>query len=261
MEQHRAFAASIFQNSTQAAEGSSNVGEMQNSVLVEILSRMGDLDHFQDHQSACIGGSGHMIELASNGIQHITHPQSSGTHELSQELIVELPTTEISQQASCSKRGRPGRPKVRPAKDRQAWHYHLGGVRHCRVPITPEIREALEVAYISRIMSKNFRKEGQPEKERLAQVTGMEIDKIQEWFKNRRKKDKLISERQQGKKQLKGHRGRRSNSNGSIGSSQGITADEGSVVGQDPLLDPAETVTVVSSSDQNPAVQEEVILT
>ena len=204
-----------------------------------------------------------MIELASNGIQHdlsIAHPQSSGTQELAQELIVELPTTELSQRSSCGKRGRPGRPKVHPAKDRQAWHYHLGGVRHCRVPITPEIREALEVAYISRIMSKNFRKEGQPEKERLSQVTGMEIDKIQEWFKNRRKKDKLITERQQGKKLPKGHRGRRSTSNGSTGS-QGFTADEGSVVGHDSLLDPAETVvTVVSSSDQNPVVQEEVLL-
>lgn len=125
------------------------------------------------------------------------------------------------------------------------------------MPITPEIREALEVAYISRIMSKNFRKEGQPEKERLSQVTGMEIDKasqgcivlvkfhlpcddalhiqIQEWFKNRRKKDKLITERQQGKKLPKGHRGRRSTSNGSTGS-QGFTADEGSVVGHDSLL-------------------------
>ncbi|KAL5457077.1 hypothetical protein EMCRGX_G034314 [Ephydatia muelleri] len=196
-----------------------------------------------------------MIELASNGIPHdlsVTHSHSSGTQELAQELIVELPTTELSQPSSCGKRGRPGRPKVRPTKDRQAWHYHLGGVRHCRVPITPEIREALEVAYISRIMSKNFRKEGQPEKERLSQ--------IQEWFKNRRKKDKLISERQQGKKLPKGHRGRRSTSNGSTGS-QGFTADEGSVVGQDSLLDPAETVvTIVSSSDQNPAVQEEVIL-
>ena len=58
---------------------------------------------------------------------------------------------------------------------------------------------------------------------------------IQEWFKNRRKKDKLISERQQGKRLPKGHRGRRSTSNGS-GGSQGITADEGSVIGQDSLL-------------------------
>ena len=90
MDQHRAFAASIFQNSTQvtfltadyhalssalyvqATESSSNAGEMQNSVLVEMLSRMGDLDHYQDHQAACIGGTGHMIELASNGIQHVS---------------------------------------------------------------------------------------------------------------------------------------------------------------------------------------------
>lgn len=27
-------------------------------------------------------------------------------------------------------------------------------------------------------MSKNFRKEGQPEKERIAQLTGLELDKV-----------------------------------------------------------------------------------
>lgn len=47
-----------------------------------------------------------------------------------------------------------------------------------RVPLTPEIKEVLEVAYVSRIMSKNFRKEGQPEKERIARITGMEFDKV-----------------------------------------------------------------------------------
>ena len=36
----------------------------------------------------------------------------------------------------------------------------------------------LQVAYVSRVMSKNFRKEGQPEKERLAKITGMDIDKV-----------------------------------------------------------------------------------
>ena len=54
----------------------------------------------------------------------------------------------------------------------------LGGVRHSRVPLSPDIKEALEVAYISRIMSKNFRKEGQPEKERIARITGLELDKV-----------------------------------------------------------------------------------
>ena len=34
------------------------------------------------------------------------------------------------------------------------------------------------MAYVSRIMSKNFRKEGQPEKERIAQLTGLELDKV-----------------------------------------------------------------------------------
>ena len=47
-----------------------------------------------------------------------------------------------------------------------------------RVPLTPEMREVLEVAYVSKIMSKNFRKEGQPEKERIARITGMDIDKV-----------------------------------------------------------------------------------
>ena len=49
---------------------------------------------------------------------------------------------------------------------------------YCRVPLTPELREVLEVAYVSKIMSKNFRKEGQPEKERIARITGMDIDKV-----------------------------------------------------------------------------------
>ena len=50
-----------------------------------------------------------------------------------------------------------------------------------RVPLSPELKEVLEVAYVSRIMSKNFRKEGQPEKERIARITGMEFDKVA-WF-------------------------------------------------------------------------------
>ena len=48
----------------------------------------------------------------------------------------------------------------------------------CRVPLTPEIKEVLEVAYVSRIMSKNFRREGQPEKERIAQTIGMDLEKV-----------------------------------------------------------------------------------
>jgi hypothetical protein len=92
---------------------------------------------------------------------------------------------------------------------KQPWHYHLGGVRHCRVPLSAEIKEALEVAYVSRIMSKNFRREGQPEKERIAQLTGLEIEKVQEWFKNRRKKDKLVQSRINSKGTPKGKRGRK----------------------------------------------------
>ena len=34
------------------------------------------------------------------------------------------------------------------------------------------------MAYVSRIMSKNFRKEGQPEKERIARITGISLDKV-----------------------------------------------------------------------------------
>ena len=48
----------------------------------------------------------------------------------------------------------------------------------CRVPLTPEIKEVLEVAYVSRLMSKNFRREGQPEKERIAQTIGMDLEKV-----------------------------------------------------------------------------------
>lgn len=47
-----------------------------------------------------------------------------------------------------------------------------------RVPLSMDVKEVLEVAYVSRIMSKNFRKEGQPEKERIAGVTGMELEKV-----------------------------------------------------------------------------------
>ena len=55
-------------------------------------------------------------------------------------------------------------------------------MRHSRVPLTPELKEVLEVAYVSRIMSKNFRKEGQPEKERIARITGMDLDKVRVCF-------------------------------------------------------------------------------
>ena len=58
--------------------------------------------------------------------------------------------------------------------------YRVVSIRCCyyRVPLTPELREVLEVAYVSKIMSKNFRKEGQPEKERIARITGMDVDKV-----------------------------------------------------------------------------------
>lgn len=56
--------------------------------------------------------------------------------------------------------------------------HSVGGIRHCRIPLSPQIKEVLEVAYVSRIMSKNFRKEGQPEKERIAHITGMDLDKV-----------------------------------------------------------------------------------
>ena len=51
-------------------------------------------------------------------------------------------------------------------------------MRHSRVPLTPELKETLEVAYVSGIISKNFRKEGQPEKERITRITGMDLDKV-----------------------------------------------------------------------------------
>ena len=49
---------------------------------------------------------------------------------------------------------------------------------HHRVPLSVEVKEVLEVAYVSRIMSKNFRNEGQPEKERIAKITGIELEKV-----------------------------------------------------------------------------------
>lgn len=36
----------------------------------------------------------------------------------------------------------------------------------------------LEVAYVSRILAKSFRKEGQPEKERIARITGLSPEKV-----------------------------------------------------------------------------------
>lgn len=47
--------------------------------------------------------------------------------------------------------------------------------------MSAEIKEALEVAYVTRIMSKTFRKEGQPEKERIAALTGLELEKVSKW--------------------------------------------------------------------------------
>ena len=38
-----------------------------------------------------------------------------------------------------------GRPRIHPPRERNEWHYHLGGVRHCRVPLNPELKEVLEV--------------------------------------------------------------------------------------------------------------------
>ncbi len=48
----------------------------------------------------------------------------------------------------------------------------------CRTPLTPEIKEVLEVAYVSNIMAKSFRREGQPEKERIAKLTGLPLEKV-----------------------------------------------------------------------------------
>ena len=47
-----------------------------------------------------------------------------------------------------------------------------------RVPLSLDVKEVLEVAYVSKVMSKNFRKEGQPEKERIAHITGVDIEKV-----------------------------------------------------------------------------------
>ena len=52
------------------------------------------------------------------------------------------------------------------------------------------------MAYTSRIMSKNFRKEGQPEKERIALVTGMELEKVSDEIWQFTKK--FVSERALG---------------------------------------------------------------
>ena len=38
-----------------------------------------------------------------------------------------------------------GRPRTRPTRERSEWHYHLGGVRHCRVPLSADLKEVLEV--------------------------------------------------------------------------------------------------------------------
>lgn len=157
---------------------------------------------------------------------------------------------------------------------KQLWHYHLGGVRHCRVPLTAELKEALEVAYVSRIMSKNFRKEGQPEKDRIARITGMRVEKVQEWFKNRRKKDRLLQDRSEGRKLPKGRRGRKSNASiASVAASD--TSDLQQLVSSQSLtvatVDPSQSIAMLQSPGElslpsaaqhsfNP-VQEEVVHT
>lgn len=44
-----------------------------------------------------------------------------------------------------------GRPRTRPPRERHEWHYHLGGVRHCRVPLNADLKEVLEVCILIRI--------------------------------------------------------------------------------------------------------------
>ncbi|CAI8003617.1 hypothetical protein GBAR_LOCUS3696 [Geodia barretti] len=142
-------------------------------------------------------GHGHIPEVCQNSVSAVVgNPES-----------MVLPSAMHSDK---EKFPQVGRPRTRPQRERCEWHYHLGGVRHCRVPLGAELKEVLEVAYVSRVMSKNFRKEGQPEKERLAKITGMDIDKVQEWFKNRRKKDRLLQERAMGRNLPKCHRSRKS---------------------------------------------------
>ena len=56
--------------------------------------------------------------------------------------------------------------------------------------------QVLEVAWASRIIQPGV--DGRKEKERIAEATGLTYAKVHEWFRNRRKKAKLIGLRKKG---------------------------------------------------------------
>ena len=63
-------------------------------------------------------------------------------------------------------------------------------------PPPPCLPKVLEVAWASRIIQPGV--DGRKEKERIANVTGMSYSKVHEWFRNRRKKEKLVVLRKKG---------------------------------------------------------------
>ena len=67
----------------------------------------------------------------------------------------------------------------------------------CPFPLLSScLLEVLEVAWASRIIQPGV--DGRKEKERIANVTGMSYSKVHEWFRNRRKKEKLVILRKKG---------------------------------------------------------------
>ncbi|XP_064382174.1 uncharacterized protein LOC135331066 isoform X2 [Halichondria panicea] len=172
--------------------------ESGSSSLAEMLSNIDSLEVIPKLQVE------QFTQLSSKEVGVVTRPRTSSSSSSRQHSTVTIAVATTESQATSeedvAKKSKVGRPRTKPPKEKTGWHYHLGGVRHARTPLTPEIREVLEVAYVSKIMAKNFRKEGQPEKERIARITGLSMYKIHEWFKNRRKKDKLLNERRKSER-------------------------------------------------------------
>ena len=88
------------------------------------------------------------------------------------------------------------------------FRYSLYCVSHC-ICLTPPplpllsspmlsscLPKVLEVAWASRIIQPGV--DGRKEKERIASITGMSYSKVHEWFRNRRKKEKLVILRKRG---------------------------------------------------------------
>ena len=95
------------------------------------------LDVSVERDGSSSSGSYSEDSVNDEGFQSASLPSS-------QEL---LSTFDVERQSKGSKKGR-RRSKEEPPQT----HVHLGGVRHCRIPLAPEIREVCTYVYTFNIM-------------------------------------------------------------------------------------------------------------